>query len=192
MRGNRVLLAVSPFVAFCLFDLAASASPSPPAAPASSGVIRVERHFHFDPPWEAECEAEGGVVSCGVPILFAIPVTTPGNVSRVDVVATVSLDYVTSGKSVQALPGMSMLLESRSPRSRKETLNPGQYPVTSSSPNAMTSTTLTWTKGSVAASGLTYDFELSVAVTPPPATNGVTTASGDLATLVIELWSSGP
>lgn len=114
---------------------------------------RYERTQSFSPAWDAQCDSHG----CEVPTLIEVRVATPGAVSEVDVVATLTLDLKTSAKD-SADVRASFRRVGGGPITP---MNPGEFPV--ASPRRFDSTTLVWVKRNLPAEGRDYTFQVSVA-----------------------------
>jgi hypothetical protein len=146
--------------------------------PGSAAVSRVERSF--DRPWASSCDGD----ACVIAILFQLPVRTPERPARVDVTLTVTLQYRTS-PGTAARAGAS-IDDGTAPYTR---MGPRSgFPL---APSRMpTTTTLTWVKRDLPASGRTYTFLMGVS--PHSATgDDPFSVRGRKLTAVVETWSAG-
>jgi hypothetical protein len=165
-----------------LVALGIGSVPAASQAPIGSGRIghrRVERTFIFSEGWESSCEGD----SCGISILFQVPVRTPRTTPRVDVTMTATFDYRTGpGPTDYAEAGAGFSNGRRGFR-----LRPG-WPL-GPAPQR-TSTTLVWQRRDVPAAGRRYRFQMSV-----PSREGGTGnrnfVRGRRATVVVEMWPAG-
>ena len=173
MRLRRSKLLVLLLVAAGVTAAAVTAAVT--RAPDSSGVSRLERTTVLR--WASFCESD----DCGI-ATTPIRYTTPTDVASVDVTLSVTLDYKTS-RGDTANAGVS--LDDGTPP--YDALRPS-YPLgTSRTP---TSTTLTWARRDLPASGRAYTFWLSVA-SRDGNRDGASRVSGSRMTVVIESWTAG-
>lgn len=127
-------------------------------APTAAGAERkpLERieHVRSGRTWWAGCDLD----YCDVPHLFAITLETSPTVATVDVVLTVTLDIrLTDGDSASLAAGYRMPDEVA-----LRPMEPSALPVRSAPDWHPTTTTLTWVKRNLEASGREYLFSMSV------------------------------
>lgn len=146
----------------------------------TAGVVRIERTFTEE--WHYGCHG-GDTCHPGGPLGFpAVSVVSPASEPTVDVVATVTMDYLT-GPGDYGIVEMRM----RPAGSPEETMRPGRFRLNSS--GVLTTTTLSWALRDVTAAGTEYEFRLLLL----PRYEDIPDFHfrGHRFTVVIELWSPG-
>jgi hypothetical protein len=109
----------------------------------------VERSRVFKKPATARCEGD----SCAIPILVTVPLRTPDEVARIDVVATASVTFRTRRTTAEA--ALSIL-----PRPTGGA-SPGIYPLGGAA--RYRTQTVVWIRRGLAAGGRRYVFQLTLA-----------------------------
>ena len=177
--GALGIMSVLAVFSFGPLSGAARRSPPPPSA---DPLFRLERTFRFSPPWSAQCQ-KGACGTATTPV-FSVVARTPA-VEMVNVVATVSFDYLMSAADSAEVELVFSPITAPAPRS---TMNPGRFPISSPNPTAATTSTITWVKRGLQAEGGRYAFQLGV-VPLDHSGDGAAEVSGSVATLVLEVWS---
>ncbi|HEX8100046.1 MAG TPA: hypothetical protein VF660_07590 [Actinomycetota bacterium] len=122
-----------------------------------------------------------------MPIVALVRVTTPSDVQKVDVVATLSLDYKTSSGDWGQVEAF---FRDTAGAGDFVALNPGSFPVVSPSSDLFTSTTLVWTKRAVPAAGRKYEFQIRINPRDGDSDAEVT-VQGTKLSFVLETWKAG-
>jgi hypothetical protein len=175
LLGALLILAAGASAATAAF-LTGTGSASEPQVQ-SAALSRVERTFSRS--WRSSCDFD----VCTIASPFQVAITTPADRATVDVTVTVTLDYATSrGTAARA----AVTIDAGAPPNRN--MAPGAFPLAPS--RRLTSTTLTWVRTGLPASGRTYTFHGSVS----PRSIGRESqffVRGQKLTVVAETWSAG-
>jgi hypothetical protein len=170
------LLVLAVILAAMLIPAGSSAAPNP------VGHRRFERTVLFSTPWQASCGP-----SCGFAEIVEVTVTSPGGVSAIDLVSTLSFDFsISDGDG--ALVDLNLRSASGAPLGQ---LRPGAFSLVAPSADLFTSTSLQWVRTNLPASGVTYKIVAKVRAVDADASGSATVQGGKL-TLVTEMWGTGP
>lgn len=182
--------------AMALVGLVASCAEQPMASPNSAGGghqelghLRVERSFQKATPWTVTCDGD----SCGGVELARITLRTPGTVAAVDLTLDGTVNIQINDEQGSGAPEDYAMVGAdfgQDCSGRFHDLNPGLLPLRAPVFNEMTTTSVTFTRGSIAADGRTYC--VLVAVVPRDG-NGdrVMSVSGSKFAAVAETWPTG-
>lgn len=152
-----------------------------PTAPTGEelGHVRYEKATKLDRRWRASVGAD---VSSRA-ILFQKDLATPSSANKVDVVATVTIDYRLSGSD----RGDLRFDMSPADGSKEGTLGPGPFRLSGTNGEVETRT-FVWSKRGVAADGKKYTFQLETGVRDGHDHNDSAASSGRQVSVVIEMW----
>lgn len=156
----------------------------------TAGHLRLERSLQLATPWTVDCDGD----SCGGVELIEITFHTPASVAAVDLTVNVTLNIQVNDDQSDGPPADYAMIGANLGQDctgRFHDLNPGPLPLRVPAANNPSTTSVTWTKGRIAAAGRSYCIHIAISPRDGDG-DAMMSISGSKFAAVAETWPTGP